>query len=141
MANYKLLNSAGDWRKGDVVTADDINKSNLGGTKRLLDLKAIEETDEDPGLKDRDGARGPDESKGDNVDPGSDDTVDKRADRRAEAVGRVNDGKRTLGDKPAGETADAAENVEPRSGRPGTVIRTSGNPQKAAPAKRGGTEE
>ena len=142
--NYKFLHSGGDWRTGDVVTEKDITASNLGSVQRLLDLKTVEVTDEDPIIKDRDGARSANETKGDSVEVGTDDSVDKRAERRAEAVGVVNDGKRTSTDEgkkadaagAEGQTYDAAARENPRTGSPGTVIRTTGA-SKAETAKRG----
>jgi hypothetical protein len=137
MPNYRLKNSAGDWRKGDVVTEKDIqDNAALGGLKRLQSLGAVEETDDEPHQA-AFTTPSPDETKGDNVDPGTDDDVDKRAERRAEAVGKLNDGKRTLGDKPAGDSGDAAEHVTPRGGRPGTVVRTSNTNEGDAGAKPG----
>jgi hypothetical protein len=127
MPNYKMANSVGAWRKGDVVSAEDIESDKrLGGLERLLKLRAVEETEDEPLLNRSEGDEpNVNETKGDNVEPGSDDNVAKRAERRTEAVGAKNDGTHKGTFEPIG----APPPVKRGPGRPpGTVIKTS-NPQ------------
>lgn len=129
MPNYRMLNSVGSWPKGTVVTEKDINNAEaLGGLKRLQDLKAVEETTDRPSAEVAQTVD-PNTTKGDNVDIGSDDSVEKRRQRRADAVGDINDG--TQHGPPPGtvrtdDTGDSAADENPRTGEPGKVAKVSG---------------
>lgn len=123
--NYRITHAlVGPWRKDDVVSEDHID--NLQGNdprendtrrgarvdaeiKRLTDLGAIEETSDKVTIDALDGHPGPEHTKGDNVDPGSDDDVHKRAKRREEAVGKGNTGMPGAGG--AGATVASADEL------------------------------
>jgi hypothetical protein len=124
--NYKIVHmGVGPWKKGQVVSADHIDgiqgniadESDGQRTKRvssevdrLVANGAIEETDEDASLTTPEGQQPPPElTKGDNVDPGSEDTVHKRAARREDAVGKGNTG---MPGKGAGAAGGAGDNLD-----------------------------
>jgi hypothetical protein len=131
MPNYKVIHTGvGPWKQGDVVSADQINADKvkgLGGVDRLKRLGGIEETTDEVTVGVAKPPVSPNDTKGDNTEAG--DTVEKRANRRGDAVGPQNDGTRTSSDPEtplaqAGGDAAAAQN--PSTGAPGTVTKVGG---------------
>jgi hypothetical protein len=92
--NYRVVHSGvGPWVKGDVISTKHIDANPaLSGVDRLTRIGGIEPTDDDVTVDDPTGHPPASHTKGDNVEPGSDDTVEKRADRRKDAVGEGNTG-------------------------------------------------